>query len=130
MKKIVIFIFGLLVLISCGKKEVNQEELVSNAAKQYYTYLLQGNYDAFVEGCYHKDSLRAEYKNQLIDNAKMFVGQQKDEHQGIKDVEVLSAKLDTASHTANVFINLHYGDKTTEQIVLPMVEKDDVWYMR
>lgn len=129
MKKLFFILLGLLVVISC-KKEINQEEVVGNAAKQYYSYLLDGNYDAFVDGCYQKDSIRKEYRNQLVDNAKMFMGQQKSEHQGIISFEVLSAKVDTVSHTANVFLKLNYGDKTQEQIVLPMVEEDGLWYMR
>lgn len=103
---------------------------MGNTARQYYSYLLEGNYDAFVDGCYQKDSIRREYRNQLIDNAKMFVGQQNTERKGIKSFDLVSAKVDTASHTANVFLKLNYGDNSTEQVVLPMVEVDGLWYMR
>lgn len=127
-------IAGMLLLVafcmmSC-KKEVNQEELVGNAAKQYYTYLLEGKYDDFVAGCFQKDSIRDAYREQLVENAKMFVGQQKKEHNGIEVVELKSVELDTAKHAANVFLILSFGDKTTEQIVLPMVQKDNLWYMK
>lgn len=129
MRKALLFALAAVFMIAC-KKDVNYEELVSNAAKQYYTYLLEGNYDAFVDGCYREGTIREAYRSQLVDNAKMFVGQQKVEHQGIKTVEVVSAKVDTAAHSANVFLNLKYGDNTSEQIVLPMVEKENIWYMR
>lgn len=129
MRKALLLALAAFLLVAC-KKEVNPEELVSNAAKQYYTYLLEGNYDAFVDGCYREGTIREVYRTQLVDNAKMFVGQQKDEHQGIKSFEVVSAKVDTASHSANVFLSLKYGDNTTEQVVLPMVEKENLWYMR
>lgn len=129
MRKALFLILAAVSIVAC-KKDINQEEVVGNAAKQYYTYLLEGKYEAFVDGCYQKDSIREEYRNQLIDNAKMFVGQQKKEHEGIKSVDIVSAKIDTASHTANVFLNLHYGDKTSEQVVLPMIEKENLWYMR
>ena len=125
-----IVLLSLIIVASCGKKDVYSEEVVGNAAKQYYSYLLEGNYEAFVDGCYQKDTIRKEYRDQLVDNAKMFVGQQKMEHKGIKIYDVTSVKVDTVSHTANVFMKLSFGDNTTAQVVLPMVEKDELWYMR
>ena len=60
----------------------------------------------------------------------MFVGQQQDEHRGIREVRIVNAKADTARHVADVFLVFAYGDSTTEQIVVPMVEQEGVWYMR
>ena len=116
------------VVASCGKAK--PEEIVAKAAEQYYSYLLEGKYEAFVDGCYQQDTIRAVYRQQLIENAKMFVGQQKTEHQGIKSVEVANVEVDTAAHTANVFLRLSYGDGGSEQVLLPMVEKDKLWMMR
>ena len=70
------------------------------------------------------------YRQQLVLNAKMFVEQQKDEHRGIKDFQVLDAKADTAHHVADVYLTVTYGDSTKEQIVVPMVEVENKWKMR
>ena len=129
MKNALLLILVTMAVVAC-RKEINQEEVVANAAKQYYTYLLQGNYDAFVDGCWQDDSVRPSYRAELIDNAKMFISQQKTEHKGIRSVEVVSAQVDTATHSAHVFLNLHYGDENSEKILLPMVMKGDLWYMK
>ena len=47
---------------------------------------------------------------------------QKEEHQGISNVKIADAKADTAHHTAMAFLVLDYGDKTSEEIVVPMIE--------
>ena len=127
--KVIIFTTVCLFFASC-KKEVNQEEVMGQAAKQYYTYLLNGKYDAWIDGFFHSEPLRKEYRSQLIDNAKMFMYQQKEEHNGIKSFDLKDTNLDTLKNVANVFLNLTYGDNSQEQIVVPMVKNKGVWYMR
>lgn len=129
MRKLLLLFVVAVSIVAC-KKEINHEEIVMNAARQYYGYLLKGDYESFVDGTYHKYPIRSSYRSELIDNAKMFVAQQKAEHEGIADVETVMAQVDTASNTANVFMTLKYGDNTREQVVLPMIKKDELWYMR
>ncbi|KGI59940.1 hypothetical protein HMPREF3034_02327 [Prevotella sp. DNF00663] len=120
----------LLSFAACGGKQDDQGELAARAAKLYYDYLLHGDYDAFVAGTYRPDSLPASYQKQLADNAAMFIGQQNDEHRGIKDIRIVSGKADTAKHVAQVMMQIVYGDSTNEQIVVPMVQHKGVWYLR
>lgn len=120
----------LLVLVAGCKKPVDQAEVVGQVAKTCYDYLLRGEYEAFVDCAWHEDSIRPFYRTQLVENAKMFMAQQKKEHNGISSAEVLEVKIDTAEHAANVFMRLHYGDKTSERVLLPMVEHEGTWYMR
>ena len=63
-------------------------------------------------------------------NIKMFMGQQEREHLGIKETRIVKAVADTSRHEANVFMVFCYGDSTTEQVCIPMVEDGGVWYMR
>ena len=60
----------------------------------------------------------------------MFVEQQNEEHKGMKRFDVLNAKADTTKRIADVYLSVHYGDSTTEQIVVPMVEVKGKWKMR
>ena len=118
-------------LFSCaGKEEDNQAEIAGNAARQYYSYLLAGNCDAFVDGTCRKGSIRKEYREQLIENARMFIAQQKEDHNGMKAVEVKRVDIDSLHTSANVFLILTYGDKTSEQVLLPMVKSNGLWYMK
>lgn len=130
MKKVILFIFAMTVLASCENKKADPAEIVGKTAKVYYDYLLHGNYDAFVDGTYRKDSIPPAYREQLLANAKMFVGQQKEEHRGIKDIRIADAKIDTLRHVGSAFLILAYGDRTTEEIVVPMVEVKKIWYMK
>lgn len=124
-----LYVVALFVAASCASGPP-PDEVAAQAAKVYCDQLLAGKYDQYVDGFYCPDSLPDSYREQLIVNAKMFVGQQQDEHRGIREVRIVNAKADTARHVADVFLVFAYGDSTTEQIVVPMVEQEGVWYMR
>ena len=125
----VLFIFCVILGV-VGCTENDPGEVAGKAAKQYYDYLLEGKYEAWVDGHYHSDSISDEYREQLILNAKMFMSQQNREHEGIREVRVSNSKADTAQHTANVFMVFVYGDSTNEETLVPMVEHKGLWYMR
>ena len=126
----VLFLTALtLSLAACQKKE-DPAALAAQVALEYYNQLLQGNIEAWVDGHYQPDSIPAEYRNQLIVNARMFMNQQRREHQGIHEVRIVNAKANPAQHTANVFMLFVYGDSTNEETLVPMVENKGVWYMR
>lgn len=116
-------------IMSCGK-EVDQSEIIGNVAKQYYQYLLDGKYEEFVDGYYQPDSIPGVYREQLVANAKMFVGQQKEAHKGMSRFDVVKVKADTARNVANVFLSIAYGDSTCEEIVVPMVRVKGNWMMK
>lgn len=125
-----------LVTIACSK-EVNQEEYALQAAKAYYDQLVQGNYDAIVEGTWRNDSLPQDYKEQLSLNIQQYLENIQKEHKGINRVEALRAKCDTLKTandssivTAEAFLALCFNDSTREEIVVPMVHNADIWYLR
>lgn len=130
MKKILFSLFCVMSLFSCKEKAPDPGYYAGIAAKGYYDLLLEGKYDEFVAGQNMPHRIPEGYRQQLVLNAKMFVEQQKDEHRGIKDFQVLDAKADTAHHVADVYLTVTYGDSTKEQIVVPMVEVEDKWKMR
>lgn len=105
-------------------------QVAAQAAKTCYDHLLRGDYDCFVDCRYQPHRLPAAYREQLVANAKMFVGQQQKEHGGLKTVAVADAVADTAHHVANAYLTFTYGDSTREEVVVPMVEHKGVWYMR
>ena len=115
MKKLLFFMILMIGVgvTSCKKEDVDPAAVAGNVAKQYYQYLLDGKYEEFVDGHYQPDSIPGVYREQLITNAKMFVGRQKE-----------------AKHVANVFLNIAYGDSTTEEVVVPMVLVDGNWMMK
>lgn len=130
MKIILFSLFCIMSLFSCKEKAPDPGYYAGIAAKGYYDLLLEGKYDEFVAGQNMPHRIPEGYRQQLVLNAKMFVEQQKDEHRGMKDFQILDAKADTAHHVADVYLTVTYGDSTKEQIVVPMVEVENKWKMR
>ena len=128
MKKL-LYLFVAMVIVACTSS-LDEGEVAARAAKEYYGYLLQGNVASFVDGHYRPDSIPDSYREQLITNTKMYVNQQNEEHRSIKDIRIVDTKTDMQKHAANVFLVLSFGDSTSEEIVVPMVESDGVWYLR
>ena len=133
MKRITIFLLFSLpfLLMACGKKkEVDHAELAGRAAKLYYDQLLKGKYDVFLGGENRTEKLPDNYRKQLLLNLRQFIEQQKKEHNGIDSVSFVSSVFSEKDSTASAFLLFHYGDKTTEQVVVPMLKKHGVWVMR
>jgi hypothetical protein len=128
MRKLVYLIL-IVVVVACSTG-VNREEQAALAAKGYYTHLVQGEYEQFVEGRFMADSLPADYRSQLIEGYKQFVAQQLEARKGIQEVSVSRAYTDSLAGYTNVLLMLCYGDSTTEEVVVPMVERDGRWMMK
>ncbi|WP_028911984.1 hypothetical protein [Prevotella sp. MA2016] len=127
MRKLVYLI--LIVIVVACSTGVSREEQAALAAKGYYTHLVQGEYEQFVEGRFMADSLPADYRSQLIEGYKQYMAQQQD-RQGICEVRVSRAYTDSLAHYTNVLLMLCYGDSTTEEVVVPMVEHNGRWRMK
>lgn len=140
-KSIILFGVALsLIGVAACSSDVNQEERAMTTAQKYYEQLIAGDYEGFVEGTLNsQDSLPADFKEQLVLNAKMYVERMQKEHDGIRSVKALRAEVDTlkahnsdeiAAITARAFVSLGFADSTKEEVLVPMVLKDDVWYLR
>ncbi|GAB6976495.1 hypothetical protein [Prevotella falsenii] len=124
-------LLAVLLLPSCSrKKETDHGAIAAEAAKHYYENLISGKYKQFLEGMNLPDKLPESYERQMLENFKVFAKRQDKEHKGIKKVSVRSARFFAKDSTASAFLLLHYGDSTTEQIVVPMLKKHGLWYMR
>ena len=128
MKCLPAFLLALLLCIACSNP--SPEELASIAAKGYYMHLLNGEYEAFLEGKEGSDSLPEDYREQLLTSYRQFMAQQNQNHHGILDVRVSNATTDTVSKYTNVFLVLCFGDSVNEEIVVPMVERNGSWRMK
>lgn len=120
---------ALLVLVAaCGGP--TREELASLAAKGYYQHLVEGDYNRFLEGRIMADSLPADYRSQLIDGYSQFLAQQVQARGGITEVRVSRAFTDSTQQYTSVLLTLCYGDSSSEEVVVPMVERDGRWLMK
>lgn len=131
MKKL-IYLAGLVCIMALvgACSEPSKEELASLAAKGYYTHLIKGEYEQFVAGRLMADSLPDDYRTQLIEGCKQYIAQQQVLRKGIQEVQVSRAYTDSLAHYTNVMLMLCYGDSTTEEVVVPMVERNGRWKMK
>lgn len=126
-----------LALSSCSKDEIKQEDIALQTAKAYYDQLAAGNVDAFVEGTLKGDTLPEDYVEQLKLNIQMYVEKQQKTHNGISEVKAVRATCDTVKTSNNAqlvraqsILLLCFKDSTREEIAVPMVKKNDIWYMQ
>ena len=126
MRKLICLVV-LFIVAACSSP--TKEELASLAAKGYYQHLIDGDYDHFLEGREFADSLPADYRSQLIDGYSQFMAQQQ-ARGGIREVRISRAFTDSTQQYTSVLLMLCYGDSTTEEVVVPMVERDGRWMMK
>lgn len=107
-----------------------REELASLAAKGYYQHLIEGDFDHFLEGRVMADSLPDDYRSQLIDGYSQFLAQQVKARGGINEVRISRAYTDSTQQYTSVLLMLCYGDSTSEEVVVPMVERNGRWMMK
>lgn len=107
-----------------------REELASLAAKGYYQHLIEGDFDHFLEGRVMADSLPDDYRSQLIDGYSQFLAQQVKARGGINEVRISRAYTDSTQQYTSVLLMLCYGDSTTEEVVVPMAERNGRWMMK
>ncbi len=130
MRGIAFCVMAFMLLVSCGDNGVKREEIALQTAKVYYDRLLQGDYDAYVDGTLHGDSVPPAYRQQLVLNMQMFMERQEREHGGISTVTPLRAVVDSSTNSVNAFLAIIYADSVQEEIVVPMMERDGVWYLK
>ena len=126
-----VLLAAVVLFAACSRdKGPDAGEVAGKTAKIYYDYLLKGKYVEFVDGFYRPEKIPDSYHAQLVENAKMFMAQQQEEHKGMARVEVENVTADTARHVADVFLTICYKDSAKEQIAVPMVQKKGIWLMR
>lgn len=119
--------------VGCKKEKpvTPQEQIAGRAAVQYYGYLQHHDFASFVDGVYYGKPIPKDYRALLEKNAEIFVHEQDSLRRGIKKVKLSKADLMKNDSTlAAVYLLLSYGDSTTEEVLVPMIKRKDVWYMK
>ena len=122
---------ALAALTACNRNPA-PDMAAAEAAADYYESLLKGDYSGFVAGMYLPEAIPDGYRSQLVDNAKMFVAEQRERHQGMVSVTALRQERDTigTQPVAYALLLIAYADSTQEEIAVAMVDDDGQWMMR
>lgn len=133
MKKLFLLLLTAFVLVACKEKPkpIPPEQIAGKAAVEYYGYLQRHDFRAFVDGIYYAKPIPKEYRELLEKNAENVVHEQDSLRHGLKSIKLSKADLMKNDTTlAAVYLLLQYGDSTSEEVLVPMVKRKDVWYMK
>lgn len=114
-----------LMMLSCSRGLMTHDA-VREAAEQYYTMLIEGDYRGFVNGYADAASMPEDFRRQLEDAMAQFMA--KDDMRSLCRVEATGDSLSQDS-TAYVRLLLHFSDSTSEQIGLSLILGKDGWKM-
>ena len=115
-----------LLLVACSRGLMTHKA-VREAAEQYYTMLIQGDYKGFVNGYADAESLPEGFRSQLEDATAQFMAN--GDMRSLMEVSAISDSLG-ADSTAFVKLQLHFSDSTSEQIEMFLILKEDGWKMK
>ena len=126
MKKAIVYCLLSVSLFAC-KKGLMTHEAAREAAEEFYSMLIKGDYKGFVEGYADAENMPEDFRSQLADATAQFMA--KDDMRSLCRVEATSDSLSEDS-TAYVMLQLHFNDSTSEQVSLSLILTEDGWKMK
>ena len=123
----------LAVALSCGMvaflPSCHRELSPSQAAEEYYGYLIDGNVEAYVSHLHDYNQLDEAYRSQLCDMFRQYLDREQQLRGGLVAAKAVRDTL-IDSLQAQVFVDLHFGDSTHEQVSLPLVRTPNGWRLK
>ncbi len=124
-------LMAILLLCGCSRQGQSPEEQAGIAAKEYYDRLLAGDIDAFLNGKADIDSVPADYWSQMYAACEQYKKELDETHGGVAAITVSNARKDsTQQMMMQAFLLLNFRDSTKEEIIVPMVQRGEVWKLR
>jgi len=124
-------LMAILLLCGCSQQDQSSEEQAGIAAKEYYDRLLAGDIDGFLKGKADMDSVPADYRSQMYAACEQYKKELDETHGGVAAITVSNARKDsTQQMMMQAFLLLNFRDSTKEEIIVPMVQRGDVWMLR
>ncbi len=124
-------LMAILLLCGCSRQGQSPEEQAGKAAKEYYDRLLAGDIDAFLNGKADIDSVPADYRSQMYAACEQYKKELDETHGGVAAITVSNARKDsTQQMMMQAFLLLNFRDSTKEEIIVPMVQRGEVWKLR
>lgn len=123
-------LMAILLLCGCSQQDQSPEKQAGIAAKEYYDRLLAGDIDGFLKGKADMDSVPADYRSQMYAACEQYKKELDETHGGVAAITVSNARTDSTQQMMQAFLLLNFKDSTKEEIIVPMVQRGDVWMLR
>ena len=123
-------LMAILLLCGCSQQDQSSEEQAGIAAKEYNDRLLAGDIDGFLKGEADMDSVPADYRSQMYAACEQYKKELDETHGGVAAITVSNARTDSTQQMMQAFLLLNFKDSTKEEIIVPMVQRGDVWMLR
>lgn len=133
MKKILASIaLTLFATLSCGKEEakVNTHTAARQAAERYFSLLMEEKYDSLVDFIYVSDSLPSDYHSQLADAMAQYKVSETKRRSGLAAFRITGDSIFADSVSGYARVELTFGDKSKENIILPLLCDEGTWKLR
>ncbi|MEE1288359.1 MAG: hypothetical protein UHK44_07155 [Bacteroidaceae bacterium] len=132
MKKAAYILLTLMLVLSCseGGRDLSQfsSDGARSAAEYFYELLANGQSQAYVDNMQESASMDTAKYSQFVDLMEQFLHEEKELRGGILSAR---AERDTMVDTISmVYLNVHFGDSTREEIMLPVVYTRGRWWIR
>ena len=131
MKKAAYFLLTLMLVLSCSEgRDLSDfsSDGARAAAEYFYELLAKGQSQAYVDNMQESASMDTAKYSQFVDLMEQFLHEEKELRGGILSAR---AERDTMVDTISmVYLNVHFGDSTREEIMLPVVYTRGRWWIR
>ena len=132
MKRAAYIIMTLILFFSCTEDRNMLADFSSQgsreAAEHFYALLANGQAQSYVDNMQEAASMDSSKYYQFVDLMEQFLHEEKELRGGILGAK---AERDTMVDTISmVYLNVHFGDSTHEEIVLPIVYTRGRWWIR
>jgi hypothetical protein len=129
MKKLFIpLCIGVALFAACSQKgDSLTHDSARQAAERYFTMLIDGRYEEYVDGLVCTDSMPDDMRSQMVDLMAQFMAQQS-VNRGLLRVTATSDTIQDS--TAYVYLDILYGDSVSEQVGMPLQFVGDRWRMQ
>ena len=126
MKKSVVYCLLSVVCLACSRGLMTHEA-AREAAVQYYTMLMEGDYEGYVDGMAFISERPESFRSQMIDVVKMTATES-----FLKDLQAVTVLSDSLGEdsTAYVRLELNFGDSIGEEIEQALILTEEGWKMQ
>ena len=111
-------------------ENINKSELTDELAIYYYKLKFNGNYQEHIANMNSCDSTTEKYKKRMHDLLTHHVKDIHKEKKGIDSIRVTRKQFNANEDVAYIYLNVAYKNKTTEEVLLPLVLIDKEWHIR